>query len=119
MSDILPSGQYDWVAKWTLVVLCDQPSQIENLVEEGNPAIVGGLVDCNFRWQIISLQFIMSWQVLFQLYVLCGAKRFQFSALRHLGRWNTSETNLSWLLIVWNLLDLSLENGSHSAHLRV
>ena len=65
MSDISASNGRDRLAEISifLLVFGNQFCQIVDAVEEGNPAIVVGVVSCDLIWGVVASQFIRSWEM--------------------------------------------------------
>ena len=61
MSDVGSSCDSNWITKWVRVIFLNQFCEIVNLIEHRDPAVVGSVVNQNFRWNIIVSYFVWSW----------------------------------------------------------
>ena len=64
VSNVTSCSEDDWVALRTSEVLIYEEGQIEDLVEEGDPAVSLGVVHCDFLWSIEATQLVGSRDVL-------------------------------------------------------
>ena len=64
MSDVGSCGEDDWVTLWAGIVLGYEESQIEDLVEEGDPAVTLGVVYGDFLGSIEAAELVGSRDVL-------------------------------------------------------
>ena len=64
VGDVASCSEDDWVALWTSGVLVYEEGQIEDLVEEGDPAVSLGVVHSDFLWSVEATELVGSWDVL-------------------------------------------------------
>jgi hypothetical protein len=64
VSDVFSSGEYNGIAEVARVVVLKETSEIKDLIEEGDPAIVLCVVVCNLRGQVETAQLVRSGQML-------------------------------------------------------
>ena len=69
VSDVGASSEDKRITERTLKVFSDQLGQVEDLIEKGDPAIIGGALRSNLRWEIEPSNGV-SWREVLEVFVI-------------------------------------------------